>query len=406
MKKWVSGFVVGSVLASVATAGAATLMVNDAGYIHFKFDGVQKSVPSGYTVLEYEGRTYVPARFVAEQFGANVGWEANTNTVTIDKIKQPAQSENSNSPSSGTTDTNKSYAVNVDVISGSMKMHISRVSLHNSYKSTQYQTPINAVVMEVEVENTSNAVMHWFPSQGTLVLNTKEQAEAGKSLSYSDSVGGTFMGKVIKKGNIVVAVESDLSKITNLDYKIDGPFDDRFLTVGNDTTASISLNSLVSNSSGGSATQKLETATDLQFYLKNNYSNLQTSIGDTWFTYNVYENNSITSAYDYWVQVKYDSTFFYDLQYSNKITQENRTKVKQELKDFQEKIGRDVVAKMPSKKLTGGYYDSWYRYPNLKMDLITRRYYSWSNYDGGFTGNYESTKPSNFRWYPLIDDTL
>ena len=71
-------------------------------------------------------------------------------------------------------------------------------------------------------------------------------------------------------------------------------------------------------------------------------------------------------------------------------------------------IGETVIKKMPDKKFYGGYYDSWYRYPNLRVDLQTRRYYSWTNYDEpnilSNKSEYEQTKPSKFRWYDFIDD--
>lgn len=75
MRKWISGFIVGLFLASttLASAGTQQITVQDASQVKFTFNGVKKSVPSGYTVLMYQDRTYVPARFVAENLGANVG---------------------------------------------------------------------------------------------------------------------------------------------------------------------------------------------------------------------------------------------------------------------------------------------------------------------------------------------
>ena len=53
------------------------------GDIAFQFDGQRETLPAGYTVLLYENRTYVPARFVAEKLGAAVEWDALTKTVKI-----------------------------------------------------------------------------------------------------------------------------------------------------------------------------------------------------------------------------------------------------------------------------------------------------------------------------------
>ena len=56
-----------------------------ASYITFEFDGEIKPLPSGYTVLLYEGRSYVPARFIAEELGAEVDWDIRNQVVKITK---------------------------------------------------------------------------------------------------------------------------------------------------------------------------------------------------------------------------------------------------------------------------------------------------------------------------------
>jgi hypothetical protein len=68
-----------SVLASTSVWVSALL----AGDITFQFDGQGEEMPAGYTVLLYENRTYVPARFVAEQLGASVGWDQANKIVRI-----------------------------------------------------------------------------------------------------------------------------------------------------------------------------------------------------------------------------------------------------------------------------------------------------------------------------------
>lgn len=150
----------------------------------------------------------------------------------------------------------------------------------------------------------------------------------------------------------------------------------------------------------------ITTVSELKTFLDENYSSVDTSLGTTKFKFSIIENETIMSAYDFWIMVNYESDFFYDLKYSNKITNEQREKVKSELKDHQEKIGKAVIERMPDKKFLGGYYDSWYRYPNLEIDLITRQYYSWTNFDGSIADRYEETKPSTFRWWDLLDNEL
>lgn len=153
----------------------------------------------------------------------------------------------------------------------------------------------------------------------------------------------------------------------------------------------------------------IDSKLDLIKYLDDNFSTLKTSIGDTSFTFSVYENESIFSPFDYRISVDYDLTFFNDMQYSIKLSSDQREKVKLELKNHQEKLAKAVIELMPTKKITGGYSKSWYRYPELQIDLIMRNYYTWTNYEEPdlFSKNeYEDTIPSSFRWFDLIDDQL
>lgn len=89
MKKFLMGTIVGSVLTASLTLGGVALADNGdtltaiERYLHFKFDGQEQPLPSDYTSIMYNGHVYVPARFVAEQLGAKVGWDDTTQTVTF-----------------------------------------------------------------------------------------------------------------------------------------------------------------------------------------------------------------------------------------------------------------------------------------------------------------------------------
>lgn len=145
----------------------------------------------------------------------------------------------------------------------------------------------------------------------------------------------------------------------------------------------------------------------LRTFLEQNFGTLNTSLGPTTFSFNINHNTSITYPYDYWIQVEYDLTFFYDLQYSNTISTEMNHTVCQELKDHQERLAKAVINLMPGKKFYGGYYHGWYTYPSIQVGYNARRYYSWVNYQppSFFTG-YEDAKVSGFSWWTDIDDTL
>lgn len=145
----------------------------------------------------------------------------------------------------------------------------------------------------------------------------------------------------------------------------------------------------------------------LQSFLEENFATLNTSLGLTHFTFYVDYNDTINYPYDYWIQVEYDFNFFYDLKYSNKISTEMNNRVADELRAHQERLARAVIEKMPNTKLMGGYHYSWYTYPNIKVDLNVRRYYSWVNYaPASFLTKYEDAKITGFTWYSVLDDTL
>lgn len=85
-KQFISGVIVGGLLLS-----GGNVLANNASlpsitnWVKYKFNGEEKQLPSGYTTLNYDGHTYVPARFIAEELGAEVEWDDKTKTVLINK---------------------------------------------------------------------------------------------------------------------------------------------------------------------------------------------------------------------------------------------------------------------------------------------------------------------------------
>ncbi|WP_243355857.1 copper amine oxidase N-terminal domain-containing protein [Bacillus litorisediminis] len=154
---------------------------------------------------------------------------------------------------------------------------------------------------------------------------------------------------------------------------------------------------------------EIDDIDELMDYLTEEYGTLETEIGTTTFAFTYIENDSELFPEDYWIQVEYDvgnESVFYDVKYSNKYDDETKAAVKEQLKEHQRKIAEDSIAALPEKKLEGGYFDSWYRYPSLRVDLITRRYYSWKNHDGDYLDGYDDAKITEFQWDDSIDDEL
>lgn len=187
-----------------------------------------KTVDSPVEIID--GSSYVPLRVVSEALGAEVKWDGDSRTISISNGKVEAPKSNA-----------KSYDVKVNVESGPMKMNISKVTLDPAYQKDKYYDPINAIILDVTTENTSEDKLSWYPHAAKLVLNTKEQVERGNSLQ-SDQVGGEFIGKVLKTGKVVFEVKGDLKDVTSFSYVLDSPVNaETYKSVGQEKTVEVVL---------------------------------------------------------------------------------------------------------------------------------------------------------------------
>ncbi|MNI18006.1 hypothetical protein D3C73_714000 [compost metagenome] len=140
---------------------------------------------------------------------------------------------------------------------------------------------------------------------------------------------------------------------------------------------------------------------ELKTILDQNFSKLHiTTQGDLTFEFKIVRNVSTMAPYDYKIDTLLEFLKYHDLQYSNTISEEQRALIFQQLKDHQEKIGLSLTALYPNVKFTGSYYDSWYKYPYLKVGFESFSLNEWSNYDQPSisTNSYQKTQPSFFRW--------
>lgn len=219
------------ITASTAVAGLMAVSFAIGAYaasdIKLFINGKQIDTP----VEIVDGSSYVPLRVVSESLGAEVKWDGDARTISITGGAQAAAPVKSDV---------KTFDVNVIVESGPMKMKITKVSLDPAYKKGQYYDAVKAIVMDVEVENTTDATVNWYPTHGKLALNTKEQIDRGSF--QSDQVGGEFIGKIVKTGKIAFEVKGDLEAITSMNYVVDGAMNgETYALVGQDKTVEIIL---------------------------------------------------------------------------------------------------------------------------------------------------------------------
>lgn len=120
----------------------SALLVN---HFTIEFDGIAKALPKGYNILLYEGRTYVPARFIAEELGAEVGWNESEKTVEITLPKPEPKPEPKEDPAQEEVDS-KSYK----------KLPITRRYQHMDITATAYIADGSDRRLFVSLENKSD----------------------------------------------------------------------------------------------------------------------------------------------------------------------------------------------------------------------------------------------------------
>lgn len=119
-------------------------------------------------------------------------------------------------------------------------IQISKVNPSSNYKSMfNDKDEVTSVVLAVEVENTSDETVSFFPDQGTIVTNTKEQKEA--EIFLSDSVGGDFIGQVKKKGNIIFILDSNAEEINNVKFVLGNASNENLENIGEDITVTYDI---------------------------------------------------------------------------------------------------------------------------------------------------------------------
>ncbi|MEK3917323.1 stalk domain-containing protein [Paenibacillus sp. FSL H7-0331] len=84
MKNFIVGMSCG-ILISITTATYAAESIKEASNFPVKFDfnGLARELEEGYTVLNYNGHAYAPVRFIAENLGANIDYDAENEKVVI-----------------------------------------------------------------------------------------------------------------------------------------------------------------------------------------------------------------------------------------------------------------------------------------------------------------------------------
>lgn len=338
-------------------------------------------------VKTINGTTFVPLRFIAEASGAMVASNFNSITKTV-YIFTDISNFLINAVMLGDYEKASEW-----LKKGANPNYADRHGV-----SAMLMADTNYKLMKLLLENGGD-VNKEFSSNGftgktlNFAVNTRYEdervikmlVEGGGDLTYKDSDGDTAYDKAIKKTGIT---QETLSILSN--------------------------------------SKTFDNAQGLQEYLRKKYPVIHTKLADVRLDITVEQNDRTSKAYDYYINFKYNTMNFNQvinsyrnsIKYAEQGVEDADLSVKQ-LKEFIEGAARDIILKLPNKKIKGNTEYSWYTYPNIRKELNIITENNWINYESIIpidkTKNeatisieytlldYKDTLVSDFQWMPIFD---
>jgi hypothetical protein len=148
---------------------------------------------------------------------------------------------------------------------------------------------------------------------------------------------------------------------------------------------------------------------ELEQYLNDEYSVLYTPAGMWDLTHEITKNNNILFFEDYWIKTDWNPVTGlspYDLTYSISISESDRIETQELLTQLQKEVAYLSMKALPEKKIRGGYYSGFYKYPHLNVGYESISFISWNNYSipDDFNANYYDSMIDGFKWNSKYDD--
>ncbi|WP_066502700.1 stalk domain-containing protein [Abyssisolibacter fermentans] len=374
----------------------------------------------------YNGTTYVPIRKVAEILGKKVEWNGETNTASINDI-QLNNLDNKNDNMSKIDNIENYYAINEKNFN---KIFLVNLINKDLGKLKDYVDVLGENCEEYVNKSTHNNNLEY------IVLKGNEFYNSGRFHKIDGLTRGTFVydiegvdykplyeyfKKIIKKiyGTPNVKDEKQVfsenkylyvtfwNNITLQYSKFDNSTSEIRLFIlpsdENIENEESKENEEVSNKSNlinVTLKRKIKGSKDLKEYLEEYYSKLYTPTGKWIFTFDISENDSELFPYDYLIRIDWynsDDVLPYDLEYSIKISEDDKEKTKELLTQFQKEIASVSMQALPNKKLIGEFYSDFYKYPNIKVGYNSINFLKWYNYNNTHS-NYNSAEITKFHW--------
>ncbi|HLR03649.1 MAG TPA: hypothetical protein VK111_12965 [Virgibacillus sp.] len=122
--------------------------------------------------------------------------------------------------------------------SGPINLNVDALQVGELEVSEDYQEffdgkdEVTTITISMNVENTDDNTNGFYPDQATITTDAGDQVDADMLLS--DEVGGDFIGKVKKDGQVIFTVDSDADEINEINLFIDGTHDEDFENIGED----------------------------------------------------------------------------------------------------------------------------------------------------------------------------
>ncbi|ATB52694.1 hypothetical protein [Caldibacillus phage CBP1] len=139
----------------------------------------------------------------------------------------------------------KKKDINQTVKSGPMNLTISAIQAavlepNESYKDLfEGKDKVTIVTVEMKAENTSDDTIGFYPNQAVMTTDAGDQVDADMVLS--DDIGGDFIGKVKKEGNVIFQLDRDPNEFNKIKLVIEGSHDENFNQVGEKLTIDLSF---------------------------------------------------------------------------------------------------------------------------------------------------------------------
>ncbi len=220
------------------------------------------------------------------------------------------------------------------------------------------------------------------------------------SLVYTDEKGGGTTYLPVRK----------ISEILGVPIEWDGASKSILIYTGTapSNTQQPSMSMPQQNqTSGVQQTQAITTVDELASYLNTGLGPIKTAIGTYTYNIRITENTDSYFPQDFTINTEFIGGMPWpDLNYSLSYTDEQKAAAIQTLREFQQNVYSIAASYFPNKKITGCYYNSYYKYPHIYKGYVSTKVMTWKNYSGDIFADYANSSITSFSWYTNNDDYI